>query len=420
MTHKLTVFAVLFLLGVCVILPIFSVKGAPEPPAIEWQQFFVGTLGYSVVQSEDGGFTVAGVNGSQNVLIKTNSAGNLLWAKNYELGNETSFPYLIKTQDRGYALGGTLNNNYVMIKFDSEGNMQWKRTYLHDAELNSFRSLIQTGDGGYAFVGTFSRPQNVSHAMGEIWLVKTDALGRIQWSKTIVGTQGEFENSILQHDDGGYLLFGTSWASNTLPSTFKIMKTDRDGNEEWNKTFRGFGKFFHAESCAGIITKDGGYLLAGVSVEKDRDWIAWLVKTDSQGKMVWNQNYGGIGSWALVAIQSKDIGFAFAGLYNGKEVWLVKTDVNGAMEWNRTFTGASIWGGSIEDFGKCLIQAKDGGYVLTGVKNSQIWLAKTVPEKSLNNLFLDDALIVMATIIAVVAVVIVLLKQKRRLHRKEA
>jgi hypothetical protein len=418
MTHKLIAFAVLFLLSFCVVLPVFSVKGAPDAPAIEWQQLFVGTLGYSVVQSEDGGFTVAGVNGSKNVLIKIDSAGNLLWAKNYELGNETSFPYLIKTQDRGYALGGTLNNNYVMIKFDSEGNMQWNRTYLYDAGLNSFRSLIQTGDGGYAFVGTFSRPQNVSHAIGEIWLVKTDALGNIQWSKTITGPQGEFINSILQHYDGGYLLFGTSWASNTLPSTFKIMKTDRYGNEEWNKTFGGFGKFFHAESCAGIITKDRGYLLAGVSVEKDRDWLAWLVKTDSQGNMVWNQNYGGIGSWALVAIQSMDSGFVFAGSYNGKEVWMVKTDVNGAMEWNRTFTGVAIWGGSIEDFGKCLIQAKDGGYVLVGVKNSQIWLAKTVPEKSSIELFLGDDLIVAVAIIAVVAVVIVLLKQKRRLRRK--
>ena len=115
----------------------------------------------------------------------------------------------------------------------------------------------------------------------------------MQWNKTIVGPLGNFANSVLQTIDGGYAIICTSWVSDSLPSFFKIIKTDSDGNVQWNKTYGGAGKFSNSESYSGIITIDGGYLLAG---DTGHSGNAWLVKTDSQGNMMWNKTYGEEGS----------------------------------------------------------------------------------------------------------------------------
>ena len=413
------VLAVLFLI-ISLVLSVFFPIATGVTPNLEWERSLPGSIGYSVLQNNDGGFTIAGSNPPNTVLIRTTSDGNTLWTKSYELkGTNTTLQYLVQTRDGGYALGGTLNNEYVILKVDSNGNIQWNRSYIYEAPYNSFRDLTQTSDGGYAFVGTFSPPQNSSHAVGQIWFVKTDASGNMEWNKTIVGPQGDFANSIVQNSDGGYAIFCTSWQSETLPSAFKIIKTDSEGNEQWNRTYGGTGKFFTAESDAGILTADGGYLLAGVSVEKDSNWLAWLVKTDSQGNMLWNQNYGGIGSWALSVIQSSDSSYCFGGVYNGKGVWLVKTDSNGEMEWNETFSTASIWGSSIEDFGKPLIQTRDGGYVLVGSLNSQIWIAK-ISSSNVSSvsfpLFVIVAVIIAAII--VIAAILVLLRRRKRVLQK--
>jgi hypothetical protein len=401
---KSVLISFLLLLGLSLLLPT-CVECALKTPSIEWQQSFNGSLGYSVVQTEDGGYTITGLNGTHSILIKTDSTGNLLWAKKIEMDSETNLPFLVKTTDSGYALGGTVDNSYVLIKVNSSGDLQWNKTYVYEAPFNSFRALTQTNDEGYAFVGTFSPPQNASHAVGHIWFVKTDALGNIQWNRTIIGKQGDFANSLIQLVNGKYVIFGTSWESDALPSAFKIIETDAYGVEEWNMTFGGSGKFFTAESSSGTLTNDGGFLLAGVSVEKGSDWLAWLVKTDDHGNMEWNRNYGEVGSWALAAVQAQDGGYAFAGLHNGEEVWLVKTDVFGTIEWDIVFGGAAIWGSSIEDFGKCLIQAGDGGFVLVGAKESHIWLVKTTPERSSSFFSLEVTLLIAFGAVVIVSVI---------------
>jgi hypothetical protein len=84
------------------------------------------------------------------------------------------------------------------------------------------------------------------------------------------------------------------------------------------------------------------------------------------------------------------------------------------MEWNETFAGVAIWGSSIEDFGKCLIQTKDNGYVLVGRKDSQIWMAKLAPSTSTSASFsFGTALIIVVAIVVIVGVLIALLHKRR-------
>ena len=124
-------FTIIICTLVIVLMVSFSVPGnvvAYEAPSAQWQQFFNGSYGYSVLQTEDGGYVVAGTNASTTLLIETDSFGNLSWVKEFQIGgNETALPYLIQTIDGGYALGGTWSNRFVLVKVDFEGNTQWNK-----------------------------------------------------------------------------------------------------------------------------------------------------------------------------------------------------------------------------------------------------------------------------------------------------
>jgi hypothetical protein len=382
---------------------------AYEAPPVQWQQFFNGSYGYSVLQTEDGGYVVTGTNASTTLLIGTDSFGNLSWVKEFQIGgSETALPYLVQTNDGGYALGGTWANRFILIKVDFEGNTQWNKIYEHDAPYNYLSSFIQTSDEGYALAGTFSPPQNISHSVGQIWFVKADASGNMQWNKTIVGPHGNFANSVLQTIDGGYVIICTNWVSDSLPSFFKIVKTDSDGNEQWNKTYGGAGEFSNSECYSGIITADGGYLLAG---DTGYPGNAWLIKTDAQGNEMWNKTYGQTGSVIISVIQTQDGGYAFTGtgVSNWKDSWVIKTDAYGSIDWNLTIVGSSFVGKMIEDFGKPITQTDDGGYALTGTQDGALWLLKLAapsPPSSITQSLLE---IIAIAIVAVMIGITVLM-----------
>jgi hypothetical protein len=163
------------------------------------------------------------------------------------------------------------------------------------------------------------------------------------------------------------------FAINTLPLV-------RASPEMWSQTYG--GEFIdHATSL--VETSDGGFALAGqISGVNGFDFL--LIKTDFSGNMEWNHTFGGIG-WdqAYSLVETSDGGFALAGRTfsfgaGSYDAWLVKTDANGNMEWNQTY-GGSDW-----DEAQSLVVTSDGGYALAGTKNDDFWLVKTdeygVPE----------------------------------------
>jgi hypothetical protein len=133
----------------------------------------------SIVQASDGGYVLAG----GNWLVRTDSAGNMLWDKTCAGGIGS----LIKTSDGGYAIAGSSDGDAWLAKTDSAGNQQWDKTY-GGAGSESFSSVVQTSDGGYALAGS-----TTSFGEGEkdFWLVKIDSAGNQQWTKTYGGENDE-------------------------------------------------------------------------------------------------------------------------------------------------------------------------------------------------------------------------------------
>ena len=287
---------------------------------------------YSVVQTSDGGYALAGCSyeigatyAGDYWLVKTDSDGNKQWGNLWGAPDEIDCAYsVVQTSDGGYAIAGETywdkwwtppdwNWDMWLIKTDSNGSTQWTEIYGEDYVDEHAYSVVQTSDVGYAIAGEW---------FGNMWLVKTDSSGNMQWNKTYESVpRGE---SVVQTSDGGYAIAGVGG---------RLVKTDSSGNELWNKNYGGT----QADCAYSVVqTSDGGYALAGYTESFGfglKDF--WLVKTDSSGNMQWNKTYGGeaIDSGQSV-VQTSDGGYALAGYTESfgvgrNDFFLVRTDSEG-------------------------------------------------------------------------------------------
>ena len=266
----------------------------------------VDEISQGFMQTADGGFALIGgtsptyfANGtgtSDLLLIKTDSSGNLQWNKTY--ANETYGNYLsgaggnlgfavIQSSDGGFVLGsaatlasGAGAHDFVLTKTDSQGNVQWFKTYGGNA-TDILRALISTKDAGYAMVGY----TNSFGAGGyDIWMVKVNSAGTMQWNKTFGGPLNELTgwNNFIQTTDGGYAIACTTASFGAGSNDFWLVKTDSYGNMQWSKTFGGTA----SDSAFCIVqTKDGTYTIVGQTQSFGAgNYDVYLVKVSGEGE----------------------------------------------------------------------------------------------------------------------------------------
>lgn len=195
----------------------------------------------------------------------------------------------------------------------------------------------------------------------DFFLLRTDSEGNEQWNRTYGGAGNDIANCVVSTSDGGYALAG-SIDSGGLNIDAWMVKTDSVGNMQWNRTF---GGSYYDEAASLVQTNDGGYAIACTM-----DWTYgqnanfWLIKTDASGNAQWNKTYGGPGfDKASCLVQASVEGYAIAGTTMNADwdFWLVKTDVKGNMQWNFTYNG-----GNGDDEAHSLVQTIDGGYAIAG------------------------------------------------------
>jgi hypothetical protein len=296
-------------------------------------------------------------------------ADSSVWAQTYDGGLVNS---LIGTSDGGYAVAGETSFSWArsydafLTKFDASGTIEWSRTYGGPGNERA-RSVVAVSDGGYVIAGS-----TTSFGAGNVdfWLVKTDASGNVEWNQTFGGGLNEDAFSLVVTPDDGFAIAGSTCSFGDIDSydseKFWLVKTDADGNQEWNRTY---SREIAGRITSLVVTSDGGYALAGYSYHGDRSlpipYRFWLVKTDEFGNAKWNQSYRQSDyDYAYALVETSDGGYAIAGETSslddsGQDFWLVKTNRFGKLEWNQTYGRSGVYDGA-----RLLVETSDGGYVL--------------------------------------------------------
>jgi hypothetical protein len=388
---------------------------------------------HSSCVTKDGGLIIAGISysnksgektqntrgGSDYWIVKMNRAGKIEWDKTIGGNGDDYCKDVIQTSDGGYAVvGESLSNisveksedsrgfgDYWLVKLDSAGNIQWDKT-IGGNNTELIDNLVQTDDGGYILAGSSNSDisgEKTDYCRGnlDIWVVKLDKRGNKVWDKTIGGDNYDLASGVLITNDGGLAIAGFSGSGKSgekseenrgVQSDYWIIKLDKKGNIQWDKTIGGAVDDY----ARGIQqTEDGGYMIAGASnsylsgekTDNSRGgYDYWVVKLDSKGQVIWDKTIGGNADdsevWCLE--KTSDGGFIFGGKSSsdisgektessrgGFDYWVVKLDESGQVQWDKTL------GGFGEDNMLSINEARPNYYVVGGFSWSDISGDKT-------------------------------------------
>ncbi|NJB71593.1 hypothetical protein GGR42_002055 [Saonia flava] len=400
-----------------------------EPPAflgeLDWVKNFGGSgdeTAHAIIPTTDGGFAVFGFTNSINGditdktlavndywLVKLDAEGNLQWNKTYGGSKDDRGQSIAQTLDGGYVIVGYamsddgdgsnnegFHDNWI-LKLDAAGEMEWEQSFGFSGHDHSY-DVIQTIDGGFFFAGFLDVTQSggegnfgkgnywTRHGVGEFWGTKLDAQGNLVWRRYFGGTNNDRAHSVVQANDGGFVLSGFSESddfdiSNSKGSyDFWVVKINEVGDLIWENSFGGTG----IEISYGMTkTKDNGYVIVGNTFSNDTDVSknngesdVWLIKIDDTGNLSWERNFGGTQFDAAESVSlAADGGFIVTG--NSKssdidlaenvgenDIWVLKTNSEGALIWQKSFGGTNL------DYGFDALETGDGNIMVVGESHS--------------------------------------------------
>jgi hypothetical protein len=387
-----------FLLTVYCIVPTVLYAQAPDTL---WTKTYGGTgddYGYSVQQTSDGGYIIAGwtesfgAGQSDVYLIKTDSFGDTLWTKTYG-GSENDEGYSVQqTTDGGYIIVGSTHSfgaggyyDVYLIKSDSMGDTIWTMTYGGISADYGY-SVQQTTDSGYIIVGW----TNSFGVLGpDVYLLKTDSLGDTLWTKTYGGYESDVGRSVKQTPDGGYIIAGQSFSFSGFFPNLYLIKTDSLGDTVWWRTYGVLHGYDAGYSIQ--LTPDGGYIVAGYTDSIGYPYHdVYLIKTNSLGNALWARAYGGSDEDIGYTVSlTADDGYIIAGETESfgageEDVYFLKIDSMGDTIWTMTY------GGTDDDYGYSVQQTSDSSYIIAGTTRSfgaggeDVYLIKTEPDQGIN------------------------------------
>ncbi len=199
--------------------------------------------------------------------------------------------FLTGTSDKGYLACGYSNsfsssNDVYLVKTDGQGNVQWQKTYGGN-KLDMGWSVLELKDKGYLLHGCTLSKDTTNQ---DIYLLRLDLSGNIIWEKTYGSKKDERTTNLLTLADGNYLLIGERIIQDTVDRDSYLLKLDTSGNIIWEKTFGGPR---NERTYYGAETNQGDYLITGSILPYNNGKAdILLLKISREGDLIWSQTYG--------------------------------------------------------------------------------------------------------------------------------
>ena len=331
----------------------------------------------AIAQTRDGGFVIAGYtnsfgDGSGDVYVaRFNSAGQLMWVRSIGGENAENAFSVTQTRDGGFLVVGYVwfdfyyTHSIYAVKLDSLGNPVWTKMIGNFSGNDVGRSVVQTNDEGFVIVG---RSNTFSGEFSDVYIVKLDSSGNLLWAKTIGDGFGEDKAySVIQTDDGGLLIAGYTHLVDSNGADIYVIKLDSAGNLEWTRTI---GTPIGDIGYSVIQTKDGGFAIAGSTQQFDQQVSdVYVIKLNRFGQVIWTRTIGD-SLWdegnAILELDDSDLVVvgSTCPLYPFQsgdcDILLIRLDQNGNLKW------AKVVGGEASERSYGVMQGANGDLILAG------------------------------------------------------
>lgn len=330
-----------------------------------------------VIETSDGGFITTGQAenigaGSCDIYVfKKDACGKLVWFKTYGGAGSDGGTCIYQTTDGGYMVSGLFEvggfYNACLLKIDGNGNVQWLKTYGGGGTEYGLY-VQQTADGGYILTG---HTDSYGAGGADVYVVKTDNTGNVQWEKTYGGGGSEMGNYIEQTSDAGYIISGATSSYGSGGYDIMLIKIDSLGALQWSKAYGGAGSEGDWWIVRSPVTSDKGYFISSYTTSygaggKD----IFFIRTDSAGNVQWAKTYGGGAEeesrFGYLASNGDLFSTGYTTSYGtgGRDYYLLRTDSTGNLKWMKTY------GAGGDDKAMCAQPTSDTGFVICGNTNS--------------------------------------------------
>lgn len=356
-----------------------------------WEKCFGGDgneAGYCVIETDDGDYVVAGWTdsfgaGKKDVyLIKVDRKGRLVWEKSYG-GTGDDAAYCIKeTVDGGFIITGWTESfrdsrDIYLLKVDHAGNLEWEKTFGCTGN-SAAGALLQAPKGGFIIAGWTEMPDQKGE---KAYALAVDESGAILWERAYGSDESaSWFNSIDHAYNDGLIMAGG--IENQDGTDAYIVKTDGGGAVEWERII---SRSAHDMINSIRMTSDGCFIMAGESISSVTGGLdVFWVKLDPFNNIEWELTLGIDGSsWGNAVLEAGDGGYVVAGegTYHGTlEVvaYLAGVDSRGLLQWELTL-GEESYNGCYS-----VLKTSSGDYVFAGSSsscesNSNLYMVKLRP-----------------------------------------
>jgi len=356
-------------------------------PGLVWNKTYGGgnrDRGRSLVQCRDGGYAIIGNTESYGAgswdayLVKTDSDGNMEWNRTYGGVDADYAADIIELENGDFVFAGQtcsypefMGFKGWLVKTNSTGHFEWNVTYGDDHYDHAFRAMEHLNDNGYILTGY----TNQGGALRDMWVVRTDENGTKLWDHRYGTATYDEGEDIIACSDGGFAAVGHTLIENLYGDAF-LVRIDDTGTLLWSRTF-GYNESDSGNSI--LESDDGCFVVAGQLTGYDGDSDAWLMKIDDNGNTLWQQIYGGSEYDAFYSIYLSDNDeYIISGATQsygsvGYDGLIFEVDNKGNVLWNTSC------GGPNDERLRAVIECNDGSFFAVGENGAfpnDVWALK--------------------------------------------